>query len=164
MQTQSYELEGLAQANAFLTSSNSWFMKTFAHTNVTMNAMQAHLKTLSLTITNPTRTKIKFYCRISGNNFTHGSKTCSDKKTGHKEEAYRKNLLGGSEKRCEWPLGAIINKIVISNPKISLINCIRTPQNYPSNNMLAIADSGANIHLEKFTTTMAPVIISNEMA
>ena len=39
-----------------------------------------------------------------------------------------------------------------------------TPPNYPSKNTLAIADSGANIHLTKqSTTTMAPVIISNYM-
>ena len=50
------------------------------------------------------------------------------------------------------------------NPKISLINCIGTPPNYPSKNTLAIVDSGANIHLEKkVIMTMAPVIISNDM-
>ena len=39
-----------------------------------------------------------------------------------------------------------------------------TPPNYPSNNTLAISDSGANTHPEKqATTTMAPVKISNEM-
>ena len=50
----------------------------------------------------------------------------------------------------------------MSNPKISLINCIGNQPNYPSKNKLAIADSGANIHLAKqATTTMSPVIISN---
>ena len=53
-----------------------------------------------------------------------------------------------------------MNKIKISTPKISLINCIDTTPNPPSNNMLAITDSGANIHLEKqATTTMDPVIM-----
>ena len=53
-----------------------------------------------------------------------------------------------------------MNKIYISNPKISLINFIDTPPNPHSNHMLAIADSGANIHLSKqATTTMAPVIM-----
>ena len=42
-----------------------------------------------------------------------------------------------------------MNKIKIRNPKISLINCINTPPNPPSNNMLEIADSGTNVHLEK---------------
>ena len=57
-----------------------------------------------------------------------------------------------------------MNKIGISNPKISLINFIDNPYNTPSNNMLAIADSGANIHLlNKATTKMAPAIMSNEM-
>ena len=57
-----------------------------------------------------------------------------------------------------------MNKNEISNPKISLINCIDTPLNPPSNNMISIADSGANIHLSKQATTiMAPVIISNEI-
>ena len=35
-----------------------------------------------------------------------------------------------------------MNKIQISNPKI-------TPPNSPSKNMLAIVDSGANLHLAK---------------
>ena len=38
------------------------------------------------------------------------------------------------------------------------------PPNYPSKNMLEISYPGANIHLAKqATTTMSPVIISNEM-
>ena len=52
----------------------------------------------------------------------------------------------------------------MSNPKISLINYIDTPPNHLSNNMLAIADLDANIHLEKQATlTMAPAIMSNYM-
>ena len=70
--------------------------------------------------------------------------------------------MGGSEKLCEWRLWSIVNKIEISNPKISLIKYIDTPHNPTSNNILAIADSGANIHLAKqATTTMYPVIMSN---
>ena len=57
-----------------------------------------------------------------------------------------------------------MNKIEISNPKISLINCIGTPQNYPSIKTLAIADSGANINLPKQATiTIDPVMISDEI-
>ena len=56
-----------------------------------------------------------------------------------------------------------MNKIEISNSKISLINWIDAPPNHPSNNMLAISDLGTNIHLSKqATNTMAPVIISTE--
>ena len=55
-----------------------------------------------------------------------------------------------------------MDKIEISNPKISLINCIDTPPNTPRNNMLAVTDSGANIHLAKqATTAMDPVIMSD---
>ena len=60
--------------------------------------------------------------------------------------------------------GTIINKVEISNPKISLINCIGNPPNFTSKNTLAIVDSGVNIHLAKqSTTTMDPVIISNDI-
>ena len=57
--------------------------------------------------------------------------------------------MGGSEKGCEWRLGAIVNKIEICNPKIGLINCIATPPNPTSNNMVAITDSGANTPSKK---------------
>ena len=57
-----------------------------------------------------------------------------------------------------------MNKIEISNPKISQIHCIDTPPNPTSNNMLAIVDLGANINLSKqSTTTIYPVILSNEI-
>ena len=50
----------------------------------------------------------------------------------------------------------------MSKPKISLINYIDTPHNPTITNMIAIADSGANIHLSRQTThTMAPVITEN---
>ena len=72
--------------------------------------------------------------------------------------------MGSSEKGCEWRLGAIDNKIKTSNPKISLINHIDTPPNSTSTNMLAIADSGANIHLARqATSTMDPSIMDNEI-
>ena len=57
-----------------------------------------------------------------------------------------------------------MNKIEISNPKISLTNCINTPTNPPSNIIPEITDSGVNIHLAKqAATTMSPVIKSNEI-
>ena len=59
-------------------------------------------------------------------------------------------------------LGEIVNKIEISNPKISIINYIDNPPNSTSYNMLEIVDSGANIHLSKQATpTMAPITMLN---
>ena len=72
---QSNNMEGLAQTNAFLTSSNLAVMSQLVQMTITMNTMQAQLKTLSSAITNPTSTNINFYCWICGGNFTHGSKT-----------------------------------------------------------------------------------------
>ena len=60
MQTQDYDMGGLAQANVVLTSSNSAVMAQLAHMTVTMNAMQAQLKTLTSAQTNQARPKIKF--------------------------------------------------------------------------------------------------------
>ena len=61
MQTQGYELEGMTQANAVLTRSNSAVISQLVHMNVTMNAMQAHLKILASAKTNQPRQKRKFY-------------------------------------------------------------------------------------------------------
>ena len=47
MQTQSYDMEGLAQANEVLTISNSVVMGQLEKMNVIMNAMQAQLNILS---------------------------------------------------------------------------------------------------------------------
>ena len=72
--------------------------------------------------------------------------------------------MNGSEKGCELRLGAIDNKIKISNPKISFKNYIDAPPNPTSTNMLEISDSGANIPLlRQSTPTMAPVIMDNEI-
>ena len=71
IQTQIYELEVLAQANAVLTSSNAAIMAQLAHMTVTVNYMQAQLKTPTAS---PTRSKRKYYrcsCEI---NYTHSSK------------------------------------------------------------------------------------------
>ena len=57
-----------------------------------------------------------------------------------------------------------MNKFIINNPKLSLINNIRTPTKYTSKHTLEIADSGANIHISnQATPTMEPVIISKDM-
>ena len=44
---QSHDLEGLSQAKAFLTSSNTSVMEQLAHMTVTMNNMQAQLNILA---------------------------------------------------------------------------------------------------------------------
>ena len=147
MNKQSYKLEGREHANIVLTIYNSAVMAQLAQMNVTINALKVQLKTLTSTTTNPTRSNRKFYCSICRRNFTHGSKTWLDKKTGLTEEAYYKKILGGSEKGRKWRLGEIIYKIKMINPKISLINCIGATPNVPSKNMPEIADSGVNIHL-----------------
>ena len=90
-----------------------------AHITVLMNSMQAQLKNVSSATINPTRTKRKYYCWSYWSNFTQGSKSRPSKKSRHKEEAYYNKILGGSEKGRELRLGAIINKIEISNPIIS---------------------------------------------
>ena len=131
---------------------------------VTMNFMQVQLKTLAPVQTNQARPRINLYYWNCGRNFTHGSKTCSEKKAGNQEESYHKKQMCGSEKGCECELGAIVNKIKIINPKISLINNIDTPPNPTSTNMLAISDSGTNIHLAiKATPKIDPLIMENEM-
>ena len=55
-QAQSYDMEGLAQDNAILTRSNTTVM---AHMTVTMNAMQAQLKTITPAPTNQKSSKRK---------------------------------------------------------------------------------------------------------
>ena len=52
MQTPSYDLEGLAQSNAVLTSLNSVVMSQLAQMTMTMNAMQVQLNTLAYSQTN----------------------------------------------------------------------------------------------------------------
>ena len=139
-------------------------MAQLAQMTVVVNAMQAQLKTRASSPKNQTRSKRNYYCCICGSTYTHGSKTWSSKKPWHQEEAYHKKLLSVRKKGCKWRLGEIINKIKIRNPKINLINCIGAQPNSPSNNTLSIADSSTSIHPAKqVTTTMAPVIISNEI-
>ena len=101
VQSQSCEVEGLTQANAVLTRSNSAVMAQLSQMTVTMNDIQAKLKTLASAQTNQARSKRKHYCWICGGNFTHGSKTCSSNKARHLDEAYYKKRMGGSEKVYE---------------------------------------------------------------
>ena len=93
-----------------------------------------------------------------------GEKPAQQRKRDTKKKRIAKKGMDGSEKGREWRLGAIDNKIKISNSKISLINHIYTPPNPTSTNMLEISDSGANIHLSRQATpTMFPVIMDNKM-
>ena len=101
MLTQGCKLEVLSQANVVLTSSNFAVMSQLEQMNLSMKYIQAQFKTLASAQTNQARPKVKFYCWIHGRNFTHGSKTCSEKKAGHQEEAYYKKSMGGSEKGYE---------------------------------------------------------------
>ena len=84
IQTQSLKMEGRVQANSFLTSSNSAVVVQLSQMTVTMNEIQAPLKNLYTTSTNPKMTERKFYCSRCGSNLIHGNKTCSSNKTGHK--------------------------------------------------------------------------------
>ena len=88
MQKHSYDLKGMLQSNAVLTSSKSAVVAQFSQMTVTMNTVKAQLKNFSLVTTNPTRTKRKFYCWICGKQFTNGGKTCTAKKSGHTDDAY----------------------------------------------------------------------------
>ena len=113
-------------------------MAHLAHMIVTINAMHAHLKILTSVQTNKARPKRNQYCCIFGSNYTLRSKTCLANKEGHQEEEYYNKWMDFIENRCERRLGGIVNKIEISNPKISLINYIDTPTKPTSTNMLAI--------------------------
>ena len=57
MQTQCYDLEGLAQANAVLTRSNYAVMAKLAHMTVNINSIQMQLITLASAQTNQARPK-----------------------------------------------------------------------------------------------------------
>ena len=59
IQTQSYDLGGLAQANTVLTSSNSAAMAQLAQITATMNYMKVQLKILASSQTNKTRENSK---------------------------------------------------------------------------------------------------------
>ena len=94
-------MDGLSQANAVLTRSNTEAIAQLANITVTMNTIRAQLKTLILAPANQTRSKRNCYCWSCRSNYIHRSKTCSSKKSEHKDEAYYKKRLGGSEKECE---------------------------------------------------------------
>ena len=65
---------------------------------VTMNDMQAQLKTLKSAPTNQTRLERKYYCWSSGSNYTHKSKTFSSKKADYQDKAYYKKILVEAKK------------------------------------------------------------------
>ena len=61
MQTHRYQLEGMSQAKAVLKRSNYAVMAQLAQMIVTMNSMQAQLKTLASAKTNQASPKMKHY-------------------------------------------------------------------------------------------------------
>ena len=61
MQTQRYDLEGMAQANTVLTSSNSALMAQLVQITLTINAIHAQLKKITSEKTNQASTRIKHY-------------------------------------------------------------------------------------------------------
>ena len=80
MRKQDYYLEGLAQANAVLTRSNSAVMAKLAQMNVTMKAMQVQLKALSSAKNNQARPKRKHYFWSCRRNILTGSKPAHQRK------------------------------------------------------------------------------------
>ena len=101
MQTQRNKLEVLAQSNTIMKSSNSVEMEQLAQMTVTMNAMQAQLKTFSSDTTKPTRNKKRNYYWSFRSNYTHGSKILSAKQAVHREKANYKKRPGGTKKGCK---------------------------------------------------------------
>ena len=87
-----YELEGLAQANAVLTSSNYAVMAQLVHMTVTINAMQDKLKTLASEQTNQAKPKRKHYFWSYGINFTPGEKPGQQRKRDIKRK--RTTIIG----------------------------------------------------------------------
>ena len=98
MQTHSYKREGLAQDNTILNSSNSIVVALLAHMNVTINVLQAQLKTMSSTSINPTIYKRKVYCLGFRNNFTRGSKKFMAKKIYIQRSPTTRNYLGETKR------------------------------------------------------------------
>ena len=98
IKTQSYELEVIEKSNEILTRPNTAAMAQLAHMTMTMNDMQAQLRTLVSTPTNQTRSKINYFCWSCRGSYTHGSITYSSKKLVHQEEDYYKKKLVGIEK------------------------------------------------------------------
>ena len=101
MQTQSYNMEVLAQDNAVLTSSKPAVISQLAHMTVIMNAIQVQSKTLASAQTKQARPKKKHYFWSCGRNYTHVSKTWSSKKALHQDYAYDKKIMNRSEKGRE---------------------------------------------------------------
>ena len=83
---QSYELEGLTQANEFLNRSNSAVMAQLVQMTVTTKVLPEKLNTLTSAPTNQTRPNRKYYCWGCRSNYNCGSKTYSSKEYGHKYE------------------------------------------------------------------------------
>ena len=155
LQYQRHKVDGIVQANEFLTSTKTDVMVQLAQLTSAMGDMQAKIKTLSSTTTKP---KMRYYCWICDSNPKHGSRQLPTKRFGHREKSYHRNSMEGGEKFCECQSGAIIDKPKIILFQISITYNIKTPKNSPFNKNLAISDYGANIHFtNRETLTMAPI-------
>ena len=73
IQTQSYDMDGMAQSNAVFPRFNSAVMAQLVQMSVTMNSTKVQLRILSPDTTNKTRSKRKYYCWSCGSNYNHGS-------------------------------------------------------------------------------------------
>ena len=96
IQNQGYEVDGMVHSNSVRISSKSAMMAQLAQLTIDMVKMQSQIKTLSSSST--TISKRKCYFCIYGSNFSHGNKTCTTKKSGHKDEAYCKKYYGADKR------------------------------------------------------------------
>ena len=94
MQAKIYEQEGMAEDNAVLNSSNSAVMEKLVQLNVTMNYMQAQMKTSTVKSKNPKITKRKSYCWICVRKLTHGNKPALPRKLSIKRRNTTRRDLG----------------------------------------------------------------------
>ena len=90
-------MDGLAQLNAVLTSTDTTVMAQLVQITESMGDIQEQIKTLS-TNTEP---KSKHQCWIIGRKLKHGSRHLPINKSGYKYEAHYINRVGGSNKVCK---------------------------------------------------------------
>ena len=97
MQHQRQYMDGLAQLNAILTSTNTTVMAQLVQITESMGDIQEQIKTLS-TNTEPNSAH-KFW--IIGRKLKHGRRHFPTNKSGYKDEAHYINRVGGSNKVCK---------------------------------------------------------------
>ena len=142
-------MDGLAQLNAILTSTNTAVMAQLVKITESMGEIQEQIKTLS-TNTEPNS---KYYCWIISRKLKHGRQHFPTNSSGYKDEAHYINRVGGSNKVCKWGLRTIVDK-----PKISLTYNIESQPDSPFNTNLAILDTGDNMHLYNRETPIMSIV------